>query len=156
MVMRDAVINNYVVGLTNMYQIYGSFLMYKEGQNLLDFINKTYGSEKIYYLMEDFWQFDTFNNVLEYVLNKKIEEIDKDWLFYLKQKYYPLLINSIPPDNASEKLTNFGFHFSPSYYSDEGKKYIYFIANRDGYSSIYDLELRPDLKRRKAFSGYYY
>jgi hypothetical protein len=147
MVMRDAVINNYVVGLSNMYQIYGSFLMYKEGQNLLDFINKTYGEEKIFYLLENFWQFDSFNEELEYVLNKKIEDIDKEWLFYLKQKYYPLVAGNVPPEYGSEKLTDFGFHFSPSYYTNGDKKYIYFIANRDGYSSIYDLELNPELKK---------
>ncbi|MCX6150267.1 MAG: hypothetical protein NTX22_07075 [Ignavibacteriales bacterium] len=147
MVMRDAVINNYVVGLENMYQIYGSFLMYKEGQNLLDFIGKTYGEEKIYYLLENFWQYENFKDLLEYVIDKKIAEIDKEWLFYLKQKYYPLISTNIPPDNGAEKLTEDGFHFSPSYYSVDGKKYIYFVANRDGYSSIYRLELRSDLKK---------
>ena len=38
MVMRDAVLNDIVVGLEDMDRIYGSFLMYKEGQNALQYI----------------------------------------------------------------------------------------------------------------------
>ena len=149
MVMRDAVINNYVVGLRDMYKIYGSFLMYKEGQNLLEFISKKYGEEKIYYLINNFWQFDNFNDLMEYTLNKKIEEIDKEWIYYLKQKYYPLIGEEIPVDNGSEKLTGYGFHFSPSYYSDRKNKYIYFIANIDGYSSVYRLELKQVARKEE-------
>jgi hypothetical protein len=46
MVMRDAVINNYFVGIEDIYQIYGSFLMYKEGQSFLEFVKERYGEEK--------------------------------------------------------------------------------------------------------------
>ncbi|MCK7517334.1 MAG: hypothetical protein MZV64_06215 [Ignavibacteriales bacterium] len=40
MVMRDAVLNNYFVPLENIFQIYGSFLMYKEGQSFLEFVEE--------------------------------------------------------------------------------------------------------------------
>ncbi len=147
MVMRDAVVNNYFVGLGDISQIYGSFLMYKEGQNFLGFISEKYGEEKVYYLIENFWQYENFNDLLEYLVGKSIVEIDKDWIYFLRQKYYPLLKDNVPPSNSGEQLTDFGFHFSPSYYSYKGKNYVSFIANRNGYSSLYKLELRPDLKK---------
>lgn len=149
MVMRDAVINNYFVGIDNIYQIFGTFLMYKEGQNFLEFVGKTYGEEKVLMFLENFWMYDNFNKVIEYCIGKSIEDIDKEWLYYLKQKYYPMLGDKIPTGIGSEKLTDFGFNFSPSYYMKDGKPYVYFVANRDGYSSIYELEIGEDGTAKK-------
>ena len=52
MVMRDATLNDIVVGVNDMDRIFGSFLMYKEGQNVLQYIGKTYGEEKIVLLLQ--------------------------------------------------------------------------------------------------------
>ena len=38
MVLRDAVINNYLVGLRDIFRIFGTFLMYKEGQSFLEYV----------------------------------------------------------------------------------------------------------------------
>lgn len=139
MVLRDAVINNFFVPLSRMYQIYGSFLMYKEGQNFLEFVKEKYGEEKVYYMLENFWMYSNFNDLIEYVIGKPIEDIDKEWLYHLRQRYYPMMSNKIPPDYGAVKLTNFGFNFSPSYYKSGKDSGIYFIANRDGYSSVYKM-----------------
>ena len=53
MVIRDAVLNNYLVPVDKLYSIAGSFLMYKEGENLLAFITERYGEEKILLLLEN-------------------------------------------------------------------------------------------------------
>ncbi|MGE5679960.1 MAG: hypothetical protein ACM34K_03690 [Bacillota bacterium] len=148
MVMRDAVLNDMFVGIADIYQIFGTFQMYKEGQNLLEFISKSYGEEKILFMMENIWQFENFNELIEYTINKPIEEIDKEWLFYLRQKYFPLMAQKVPPENGAKKITNFGFNFSPSFYIKDGKPFIYFVANRIGYSSVYQLELK-DFEREK-------
>jgi Tol biopolymer transport system component len=140
MVIRDAVINNYFVGLQDMYRIYGSYLMYKEGQNFLEYVEEKYGAEKVLLLLDNFWMYNDFEELMEYVLGKKIEEIDRDWQYYLKKKYYPLLQTNAPPAYLTKKLTNEGFNFSPVYYKKDERNFIYFLANRNGYSSIYRLE----------------
>ncbi len=144
MVMRDAVINGYFVNLENMNQIYGTFLMYKEGQNFLEFIEKRYGREKIPLMIDNLWMYSSFTKVIEYTLGKPIEEIDDEWTFYLKQKYYPLLIGSIPIANDAKQITHFGFNFSPVYYKIGDEEYLYFAANRDGYSSLYRVKLNKE------------
>lgn len=152
MVMRDAVINENFVSLENMYMIYGTFQMYKEGQNLLEFIGKRFGEEKILQMIDNMWQFENFNDLIEYTLNSSIEEIDREWKYTLRQKYFPLMGSKVPAEYGAIKLTDFGFNFSPSFYRKDGKPYVYFIANRSGYSSLYELELRPfnrDDKRPK-------
>ncbi len=141
MVMRDAVINNYFVNLEDMNKIYGSFLMYKEGQNFLEFVEEKYGKEKILLMMDNIWMYSNFTQVIEYTLQKPIEEIDNEWTFYLKKKYYPLLSGSTPIVNDANQITDYGFNFSPVYYKIGEKEFLYFAANRDGYASLYRIEL---------------
>ncbi len=141
MVMRDAVINNYFFDLKHIYQISGTFLMYKEGQNFLEFVAHRFGKDKVLQLLDNFWMYSSFYKVMAYTLGESLEDINRDWTFYLKRKYYPLLKDKSPPENASVKLTDFGYNFSPVYYELNGEKFLYFVANRDGYYSIYRLEL---------------
>lgn len=151
MVMRDAILNNNFFGLENIWAISGSFLMYKEGQNFLDFVEEKYGDEKILLMLENIWQFESFEKNIEYTLGKTIQEIDNEWLYYLKQKYYPLMKDRAPAENASTKITFGGFNFSPSYYKEKAggkeKDYVYFVGNINGYSSIYKLEVQKKLDR---------
>lgn len=145
MVMRDAVLNNYFFNLKNIWKIYGSFLMYKEGQNFLEFVELKYGEGKVAQLIENFWMFTSFEDVIEYTLGTTIKEIDKQWEFYLKKRYYPLYTNRVPQNIEAKQLTDFGYNFSPVFTKIDDKNYIYFIANRNGYSSIYRLELDDKL-----------
>jgi hypothetical protein len=163
MVMRDAVINNYFVGIADINQIYGSFLMYKEGQSFLEFVKEKYGEHKVIALLDNFWMYShNFEKIIEYTLDKKLSEIDSEWGFYLKQKYYPLLQSSKPPEVAGNKLTTRGFNFSPSYYKSGEDEYIYYNGNMDGYSSLYRMkriqngeEAKPELLIRGERSQEY-
>ena len=89
MVLRDAVINNYFFNLQNIYRISGTFLMYKEGQSFLEFVAKEYGKEKVLQILKNIWMYSSFNKVIAYTLGQSIEEIDNNWTFYMKRKYYP-------------------------------------------------------------------
>lgn len=146
MMMRDAVTNEYFFSLRNINQIYGSFLMYKEGQIFLEFISKTYGEDKILLFMENFWRFKNFNDVISFVLGESIETIDDKWIFYVKQKYYPLFSEKTPHHIDSKKLTNFGFNFSPRIFRTDSTTSIIFIGNRTGYTSIFSLDFKPEAK----------
>ena len=143
MVIRDAVINNYLVGLKNIYSIFGTFLMYKEGQSFLEYVGETYGKQRVLDILENFWIDNSFNRVLEYTLRKNIDEIDADWQYWLKKKYYPLMSEDIPPAQGAIKLTREGFNFSPVPFKIDEITYLYFVANRDGYSSVYRMPLTP-------------
>ena len=51
---------------------------------------------------------------------------------------------SYPTEFGSRQITKEGFNFSPVYYKDNGINYLYFPANRDGYSSLYRIKLSPE------------
>lgn len=159
MVMRDAVLNNYFVGIENINRIFGSFLMYKEGQSFLEFVEDKYGEEKIPLMIENMWMNSSFNKVIEYTLGKKLKKIDAEWLYYLREKYYPLISNYAPIDLVTKQVTDFGFNFSPVHYNINNEDYFYFVGNRDGYSSLYrkklDSEDQPELVIRGEKSEEY-
>jgi hypothetical protein len=142
--MRDAILNGSFATLQEMIRIRGSFLMYKEGQIFLEYVSEIYGDDKILQIMENFWRFPKFTDNLEYTLGERIEEIDKKWVYSLKQRYFPLYKDKHPHFINTKKLTDFGFNFAPQYSEIDSNKNIYFIGNRDGYTSIYKLPFEPD------------
>ncbi|MBT8378853.1 MAG: BamA/TamA family outer membrane protein [Ignavibacteria bacterium] len=144
MLLRDAVLNNYFVSLKDMNRIYGSYLMYKEGQSFLEFAADKYGEEKIALLLDNFWMYTSFNQVLETTFKESFEQIDNEWLYFLRKKYYPMMDSKYPTEFGSKKITEDGFNFAPVYFEFESRKYLYFVANRDGYSSLYRIEISPE------------
>lgn len=150
MVMRDALFNDYFVGLQDFYKIYGSFQMYKEGQNFLEFVKEKYGKEKVLQLVDNIWMYSKFEKDIAYTLGKPIEEIDQEWNYYLKKKYYPLFKTKTPIRISARQVTNFGFNFSPVPYKINDSKFLYFVANRDGYSSLYRVRLNVENEKQKT------
>ncbi len=143
MIMRDAVLNGYFVDYENLPSINGTYLMYKEGEYFLKFIANEYGEEKILLLIEKFWRFRSFEKDIEFTLGDKIENINNKWVFSLKQKYFPLYKNDYPISIKAVKLTDFGYNFAPRFYSNDSTKEIYFVGNRNGYTSVYKMKYDP-------------
>jgi Tol biopolymer transport system component len=150
MVMRDAVMSNIAVGLEDMDQIYGSFLMYKEGQNLLGYIAAHYGDEKVLLLMENFWKETTFNDVLKLTIGKSYKEFDEEWMYALKKQYYPLLRSTDPPSHSSRKLVAEGFNAKPVVFEHDSTREVFFVGNRTGYTGIYRKNLNDRDPESKA------
>lgn len=141
MVMRDAVLNDLVVGLNDMDRIYGSFLMYKEGQNALEYIGRTYGEEKILLLMENFWKANSFNEVFRITIGKDFKEFDEEWLYALKKQYYPLLATYDSPGSVTRNIVRDGFNSKPVVFQKDSLREVYFVRNRTGYTGIYKKNL---------------
>lgn len=141
MVLRDAVLNNYVVPLDYMGRISGSFLMYKEGQQICEFIANRYGQEKILLLFENFWKATTFSEVMKLTIGRTYEEFDEDWLYALKKRYYPLMAENDLPSGVTRKIVDEGFNSKPVYFAHDGKHEVYYIANYTGYTNVYRMNL---------------
>lgn len=150
MAVRDALFNNYFVGLQDLYKIFGTFLMYKEGQAFLEYVGETYGRDKVMQIIDNIWMYSKFNKVIEYTLGKPIEQIDEEWVYYIKKKYYPLFKESTPIKVFANAVTDFGFNFSPVPYKSNDMEYLYFVANRDGYSSLYRIQINQKAEKKRG------
>ena len=148
MVLRDAVLSDYLVPLSDIESIYGSFLMYKEGQSFLQFAAQTYGEDKILLILENFWKSSSFREVMKLTFGKDYKEIDQEWVYSSKKKYYPLLSGSDQPSVVSRPVVSEGFNSKPVFYRQNGKGEVFYIGNYTGYTSIYrkhidNLEAKP-------------
>ncbi|MCK5033620.1 MAG: hypothetical protein KAS18_08295, partial [Calditrichia bacterium] len=89
MVVKDAVLHNYMVPLNQIYRINGTYMMYKVGQNILEYIIRKYGEDKLLLLMENLWKHSRFEESFKETLGLSYLEFDEEWIYYLKKKYYP-------------------------------------------------------------------
>lgn len=148
MIMRDAILSNYIVPLNDMDKIYGTYLMYKEGQMILQYIAEKFGEEKILLLLENFWRETTFEKIFKLTIGLNYEEFDKEWIYAMKKKYYPILSESDQPSAMSTKLVDEGFNSKPVFYkrpestnTEKPVREAYFIGNHTGYSGVYKIDL---------------
>ncbi|MEE9226079.1 MAG: BamA/TamA family outer membrane protein [Bacteroidota bacterium] len=137
MILRDAVLNDHLVPLSEMDYIFGTYLMYKEGQNILQYIAAHYGEEKILLLMENFWKASSFKKVMKITVGKNYKEFDEEWIYALKKQYYPLLADNDSPSKVSTSLVTDGFNSKPVYYQHANERTVFFIGNHTGYTSVF-------------------
>lgn len=151
MFIKDAILNGYLVPLSQMYQIYGSFLMYKEGQAIIKYIVDTYGEQKINQLIENTWKQDNFSDVLKLTIGLDYKEFDKEWSYSLKKLHYPIMAENDFPEMIARQITFEGINTKPAFFREDGKKTIAFVSNRTGYSNIYQMQI-PEEKIEKERS----
>lgn len=141
MVLRDAIMNDYLMPVQSMDRIYGTFLMYKEGQSIVEFIAKRYGEESILLLLENFWKSRAFSDVMKETIGKTYEEFDDEWIPALRRKYYPIVGTHVYPSEHVNLLVKKGFNAKPAYVTIDSVRYVYFIGNHTGYSNIFRIPL---------------
>ena len=137
MILRDAVLKDYVVPLSEMDRIFGTYLMYKEGQHILQYIAEHYGNEKILLLMENFWKANSFKEILKITIGKNYKEFDEEWIYALKKRYFPLLAESDFPSKVSTDLVTEGFNSKPVFYQTANERDVIFIGNHTGYTNVF-------------------
>jgi Tol biopolymer transport system component len=137
MVLRDATVSGYLVPLASMDRIQGTYLMYKEGQAVLDYLGKAYGEEKVLLMLENFWKFPAFADVFRATTGRDYEAFDREWTYALRKKYYPLLAGADLPGSVTAPVTDEGFNAKPVVHVRDGRPEVYFIGNHSGYAGIY-------------------
>ncbi|MCX7878275.1 MAG: BamA/TamA family outer membrane protein [Ignavibacteria bacterium] len=142
MIIKDAVLNDYMVGLDDWERFYGSFFMYKMGQNALMYIAEKYGKEKILQIIENIWMSEDFETVMEKTIGRDYRAFDRDWLYDLKKKYFTEFSSEDAPSAVSSPVYTGGFGHKPAYYKDNKKEEVYFIGNKTGYTCLFKVNLK--------------
>ncbi|RMF59479.1 MAG: biopolymer transporter Tol, partial [Calditrichaeota bacterium] len=136
MIVRDAVLNNYMPDLRNLQY----YLVYQGGASVFKYIATTYGRGKIGEMMHKMRGKVSFERVLRSAVGIGYEEFTHRWHRYLKRQYWPDIADRKEPLELGKQLTyhrriqNF-LNVSPTI-SPNGDK-IAFISDRRGYQNIY-------------------
>lgn len=136
MMIKDLIISGRFIELEDIYQVYGSYLMYKIGESFLDFVEMEYGDDKIGMIFENYWKGNNFNEVFQITFHKSLKEVWADWEYFLKKKYFPQIKESDLPDRVSTQLTFDGINIMPEPLTFEDKEWVVFKSNKLGYSTI--------------------
>ncbi len=138
MILRDAVYSNYLVPVETMYRINGSFVMYKQGEAICEFIAERYGEEKILDILENVWVDTDFKIVLETALKTPYKEFASEWHEWIKNRYMPEAGDIELPSIVADPVTGIGFSAKPEVYvKQDGSRMVYYLGNRSGYSNLY-------------------
>ncbi|MCI0512678.1 hypothetical protein L0128_05660 [candidate division KSB1 bacterium] len=148
--IRDATLSGYLVPIEHIYQINGTYLMYKEGQYILKYLAETYGEEKVLQLIENIWKEDEFSKVMKLTIGLNYKEFDEQWIYHLKKTRYPLLQQNDFPRMVSIPITERGFNTKSVFYRAGDTRKVIYVSNRTGYSSIYMQDLVKAKKGNKV------
>jgi dipeptidyl aminopeptidase/acylaminoacyl peptidase len=142
MILRDAVASNYFVPLDDLSRIFGTYLMYKEGEAVCRFIAEEYGEEKLLRLLEEFWRDPDFAKVMEVVLREDYHEISEQWTAWVHEQYLPKLDEALPPTLVSEAVTARGVSGKPTFFRHaDGRREIAFVGARAGTMNLFAVEI---------------
>jgi hypothetical protein len=106
MFLRDAVTNNLLYSLEDIWRIEGSYLMYKEGESAVGYIATRWGEESIRLILEEWWKSDRFDVVINATLGISLRRLSDDWQEFLKRRYYPAVLERSNADEVGMALAS--------------------------------------------------
>jgi Tol biopolymer transport system component len=137
--MRDAVISGYLIPLQYL-EYAGGFIIYKEGQSVLKYIEEIYGYEKVLELNRNLKVSRSFDKALEMTLGVDLEKLNDQWQRWLKRRYWPDFVGKKEPEEFAKKMTDHteddsNINMAPTL-SPDGDKLVY-ISDKDQYTNIF-------------------
>ena len=135
MVIRDALFTQRLVSIAQMYYIYGTYQMYKEGESICHFMADRYGEDVFEQLFDNWWRGETFAEILQIPTGEPIEKLDKTWQYHLRKRYLPDIAGSDPPSELATARTKVGFNVKPEFAPGDSRSFYHF-RNDQGYTQI--------------------
>ncbi len=133
MFVRDALLNGRLYSLDEIWRIEGSYMMYKQGEAVMNFIATNFGSDAIIQILEAWWTSPEFTIVLANTINMDLEELNDAFMKYVKRRYYPaVLTQGFASDEGVQLTPPYSFHSRPAASFDQGEKVVYTLTGRDG------------------------
>lgn len=140
MVLADMTLEGNIRPISELYNLSGTFFMYKFGESFCHFLAENYGEDKIQMLFENWWKAKSFSDLFELTVGKSLEDVGKEWVYWLKKRHFPKLDEKDLPAKVTKPLTEqvFAVHPVPMDYEYMGiDDWIVYKANKLGYTGIY-------------------
>lgn len=151
MYMREAVLNNF---LPDLQQLYG-YYAYRGGQSFWYFIEETYGRPKITEILQRVKATRSIERSLALSLGLNLEELSDRWQDHLKRRYYPEVAQREPIKNIATQITKrkgFGSYNTSPAISPQGDE-LAFISNRRGLFDVILVDSRNGKRLKTLVKG---
>lgn len=153
MYIRDAVIHDYLMDL----DYAAGFMVYKAGQSALNYVEQTYGHEKVRELLYALGSTRNADIALERTLGLDVRSFSASWKKALRKHYWPMFGEKTEAEDIGRRLTNHrkdrAYYNTKAVMSPDGERVAYF-SDRDGWISIYIMSVIDGKIIKKLVSGY--
>jgi Tol biopolymer transport system component len=142
MIVRDALFSRRLVPISLMYQINGTFQMYKEGQSICEYMAREYGEDVFERILHNWWKAETFAEVFEMTTGETLALLDESWQYDLEKRILPVIEDADPPSQMATALTHSGFNLKPSVArhasaaTEADSQHVLYFSNTQGYTQI--------------------
>jgi len=152
MFIRDAVIHDYLPNLS-----YASgFMVYKGGQAAFNYIEETYGREKVLEIVHALAVTRNADGALERTIGLNASSFSEKWLKAMRKHYWPMYGDKAEVADIGRRLTNHiknrGAYNIKPVMSPDGERIAYF-SDKGGLISIYVMSTIDGKILRKLATG---
>ncbi len=135
MVVRDALFARRLVSIAEMYRIYGTFQMYKEGESICHFMAARHGADVFEQLFANWWRGETFAEIFAITTGESLDKFDQAWQYHLHKLHLPAIADRDPPSELATARTAHGFNIKPEIVPSDSSAFYHF-RNDQGYTQI--------------------
>jgi hypothetical protein len=152
MFIRDAVIEDYLVP----FYAVGGFYVYKEGQSVFNYIEQTYGREKVLEILQAIAGSRSAEAALHRTIGLSEEELYEEWAKSLRKHYWPIYPDKEDINDLGRRLTDHekehGYYNTKPILSPDGENIVFF-SDRSGFIEIYVMSALDGRIIRKVVGG---
>ena len=135
MVVRDALFARRLVPIAEMYRIYGTYQMYKEGESICYFMAARHGADVFEQLFANWWRGETFAEIFAITTGESLDKFDQAWQYHLHKRHLPAIADRDPPSELATARTERGFNIKPEIVPEDSSAFYHF-RNSQGYTQI--------------------
>lgn len=134
MFVRDALLSNHLYRLDEIWRIEGSYMMYKHGEALLNYIGTNYGKDAVVRMLENWWKAPDFSSVMRITIGIDMFQLDDEFQKYVRRRYYPTVLEHRFASDLGKQLTPDGsfYNRATATVSHDGGVDICALSARDG------------------------
>lgn len=160
--MRDLIMNNNIIPLSELSNYSSGYIVYKEGQAIYNYIADKYGMEKIGEFIHRIKAAQNLDRVFTELFGVTVDDFYEQWVRYYQMKYFPKIelednFHKFARIVYNHKKTNSIYNTSTAI-SSKGDK-IAFISDRSGVAEVIiissiDGKVLKKLVKAEYSSGY--
>lgn len=140
MILRDLTISGRLPTLDQLTYARGG-IVYPIGGSVLRYLGTTYGDWRIAQLYHDLWKYRTFDDALQGLYGRTLDQLSREWQFWMRRHYYQDVESARPVALTSRLLARLAIKPVAYRLPDDTTTRVLYFSPADGYASIYSRPL---------------